>query len=465
MEDKKDGVQKNEYQVIQEQIVPKKKKTWKRLGKTLLRVTACAVVFGAVAGVVFVTSGKVLIEKLGLESTLRQMVEIGKITQPPAPTVKPVPTSSPAPVEKPDTTDVPEKPDLVVTPPETTPGITVTIDGEKTELPPQEEVKDETLQGFLDMYAGITKLSTELKQSLVQITAITEGVDWFEEAYETSKDATGLYVGDNGVDMLFLVNLDSIEGATKFEATFENGVTVPCTIFSYDTNYRLAVVAIRLTSVASMKEEDLPVKAKFALDEVQSGTPVMVLGNPNGQAGAMELGMITGVSHVVQVIDDEVLYFTTGITEYNEGDGFAYNLSGEVIGIVSNTLNKGEKGIITAVMVSGMQEIIENTLNNIPRIYCGMRLEAVDSALGGKYRLPEGIYVAEVLPGSPAMTAGIKNGDIITTVGITPVNSVRQFHERINDVGMQGVRILVSREIKGEYKEQTLFMTPEARLH
>ncbi len=464
MEEKKDGVQKNEYQVIQEQIVPKKKKSWKRIGKTLLRVTTCAVVFGVIAGVVFVTSGKVLIEKLGLDSTLRQIVEIGKITQNPMPTGKPVPTSSPKPMEDPDTTGVPVKPDFVVTPPEATPGITVSIDGDKTELP-QDDEKVESIQEFLDMYAGITKLSMELNRSLVRITAITEGVDWFEEAYETSKDATGLYVGDNGVDMLFLVNLDSIEGATKFEATFENGETFPCTIFSYDTNYRLAVVAIRLASVASMKEEDLPVKAKFALDEVQSGTPVMVLGNPNGHAGAMELGMITGFSHVVQVIDDEVLYFTTGITEYNEGDGFAFNLSGEVIGIVSNTLNKGEKGIITAVMVSGMQEIIENTLNNVPRIYCGMRLEAVDSAFGGKYRLPEGIYVAEVLPGSPAMTAGIKNGDIITTVGITPVNSVRQFHEKINNVGMQGVRIIVSREIKGEYKEQTLFMTPEARLH
>lgn len=465
MEEKKDGVQKNEYQVIREQIVPNKKKTWRRLGKLLLRVTVCAVVFGAVAGVVFVTSGKVLIEKLGLESTLRQMVEIGKITQPPTPTVKPVPISSPAPVEDPDTTEVPEKPDFVVTPPEITPEITVTINGDKTEVPPQEEVKDETIQGFLDMYAGITKLSAELKQSLVQITAITEGVDWFEEAYETSKDATGLYVGDNGVDMLFLVNLDSIEGATKFEATFENGETFPCTIFSYDTNYRLAVVAIRLSSVASMKEEDLPVKAKFALGEVQSGTPVMVLGNPNGHAGAMELGMITGVGQVVQVIDDEVLYFTTGITEYNEGDGFAFNLSGEVIGIVSSTLSKGEKGIITAAMVGGMQEIIENTLNNIPRIYCGMHLEAVDAAMGGKYKLPQGIYVAEVLPGSPAMTAGIKNGDIITTVGITPITGVHQFYEEISRVGVQNVRVLVSREVKGERKNQTLFMTPETRLH
>ena len=85
--------------------------------------------------------------------------------------------------------------------------------------------------------------------------------------------------------------------------------------------------------------------------------------------------------------------------------------------------------------------------------------------MGGKYDLPEGVYVTEVLMGSPAMYAGIKNGDIITNVGITPVSDVRQFYEEISAVGPQSVRILVSRDTKGERKEQTLFMTPETRLH
>ena len=465
MEENKDGVRKEEYQVIQEQIVPKKKKNWKRFGKTMLRVVVCAVVFGVVAGAVLVLAGKYFIKKFGVEDSLRQVIGIGTTVQNPPVAEKPTPTQSPKLTEEPEVTGTQKTPEFVITPPEATPGITVTIDGDKTDDTSEEGTANGNLQGFLDMYAEITKLAGQLKQSMVQITAITEGVDWFEEAYETTKEATGLYVGDNGVDMLFLVNLDRVEGATKFEATFRNGETVPCTIFSYDTNYRLAVLAIRLSAVSAIEEEYLPVKAKFALGEVQSGTPVMVLGNPNGQTGAMELGMITGVSHVVQVIDDEVLYFTTGITEYAEGDGFVFDLAGQVIGIVSSTLNKGEKGIITAAMVSGMQEIIENTLNNVPRMYCGMRLETVDSAMGGKYKLPAGIYVTEVLPGSPAMTAGIKNGDIITTVGITEITGVRQFYEEINRVGIQNVRVLVSREIKGERKVQTLYLLPETRLH
>ena len=463
MEENKEREHLEEKQVIQEHIVPKKKNTWKRFGKCLLRAAAYAAVCGIVAGIALVLTGSFLMKKLGLEDTLRQVVGIGSTTHVPGNNETPGLTKPPVPTKSPISSDTPTPPNVTITPPEATPGITVTIDGNGDGTGAL--VKDETVQDFLNMYSGIATLSDELETSMVQITAITEGVDWFEEAYETVGNATGLYVGDNGLDMLFLVNLDSIEGATKFNITFANGETLPCSIFSYDTNYRLAVVTVRLSAVAHIEKALLPKTAKFALDEVEVGAPVMVLGNPNGHPGAMELGMITGTGQAVQVIDDEIAYFTTGITEYAEGDGFVYNLAGEVIGIVSRSLNRGEQGVITAAAVNGMREIIEDTLNNVPRMYCGMRLETVDTVMGGKYNLPEGVYVAEVLTGSPAMYAGIKNGDIITDVGITPVTGVRQFYEEISKVGAQSVRILVSRDTKGERKEQTLFMTPEFRMH
>ena len=465
MEENKDREHLEEKQVIQEHIVPKKRNNWKRFGKGILRVAVYAVTFGVIAGATLVFTGNFFVNKLGLDHTLRQMVGINTVTQAPMSTGAPDLTQPPVPTKEPVSSDAPTPPGLTAVPPGATPGITVTIDGNKAENGTESTITDETVQGFLNMYSGIAELSEQLEKSLVLITAITEGVDWFEESYETEGNATGLYVGDNGLDMLFLANLDSIEGATKFSVTFANGETLPCSIFSYDTNYRLAVVAVRLSAVAHMEKEMLPEKAKFALDEVKVGAPVMVLGNPNGHPGAMELGMITGASQVVQVVDDEVLYFTTGITEYAAGDGFVYNLAGDVIGIVSRSLNNGEEGIITAASVNGMRSVIEKTLNNVPRIYCGMRLETVDTVMGGKYKLPEGVYVTEVLTGSPAMYAGIKNGDIITTVGITPVTGVRQFYEEISAVGAQSVRIIVSRDTKGERKEQTLFMTPETRLH
>ncbi len=462
MEEYKDRVQEEEQQVIQEQIIPKKKKNWKRFGKSLLRLCLSAVVFGLIAGVTLVLTERFLLKKLEDENTPRQTVGIGKVTPPVSSAGVVQPSKVPTATKAPAATGIPTGDGVS---PVTTPEVLVTIDGNKNEGSTGNLIDEETVLGFLNMYTGIADLSGKLSKSLVRITAISEGVDWFEEAYETSRNATGLYVGDNGLDMLFLASFDSIEGATKFQVTFANGATMPCSVFSYDTNYCLAVLSVRLSAVASLGKENLPEKAGFALEGLKPGTPVIVLGNPNGHPGAMEMGMTTGTGLTVQVIDDEVVYFTTGITEYAEGDGFVFNLDGEVIGMLSNTLNSGEQGIITAVEVGGMQDIIDRTLNNIPRMYCGMRLEAVDTVMGGMYKLPEGIYVSEVLPGSPAMYAGIKNGDIITKIGITPIYEVRQFYEEITGVGPHSVRVIVNRDVKGERKEQTLYMVPELRFH
>ena len=459
MDENNEPIRKEEQPVIQERIVPKKKNSWRRHGKALLRVVVYALLFGVVAAVTLVFFGSFLIKKLGLESAVRQVVGIGSETQPT------MPTDAEGPTKIPSATKVPVPTNMVLFAPEATPDAGKNTDGVQNGGANETIGQDETVRNYLNMYSEIADLAGGLKKSLVRITSITEGVDWFEEAYETVGYATGLYVGDNGLDMLFLVNLDSIEGATKFNVTFENGETVPCSIFSYDTNYRLAVLSIRLSAIAEMKKEFLPEKAKFSLEGPEVGTPVMVLGTPNGHLGAMELGMVTGTDQVVQVIDDEVLYFTTGITEYAEGDGFVFDLTGNVIGMVSSSLNKGENGVITAATISGLCEVIEDTLNNVPRVYCGMRLESVDTVMGGKYSLPQGIYVAEVLTGSPAMYAGIKNGDIITMVGIEPITGVRQFYKEISSVGGQSVRVIVSRDAKGERKEQTLFMTPESRMH
>ena len=462
MDERKDGLRREEQQVIQEQILPKKKKNWKKFGKSLLRLATTAVGFGIIAGITLVVTGNFLIKKFGLEKVLRQAVDVGKVTQMVSPTG--VPSQSQTPVATKSPTSV-EMPGFDADPSITTPQVMVTIGGNKTEGKEEVVIDDETVQGFLNMYTSIADLSGKFSKSLVHITAISEGVDWFEEAYETSRNATGLYVGNNGLDMLFLASFDSIEGATRFQVTFSNGTTLPCSVFSYDTNYCLAILSVRLSAAASVEEDSWPEKAEFAMEGLEPGTPVVVLGNPNGHPGAIELGMTTGTGLTVQVTDDEVRYFTTGITEYAEGDGFVFNLSGEVIGMLSNTLNKGEQGIITAVEVGDLRDVINATLNNIPRMYCGLHLETVNTVMGGKYSLPEGIYVSEVLPGSPAMYAGIKNGDIITEVGITPVTSVRQFYEEITDVGAHSVRIIVSRDVKGERKEQTLYMVPELRYH
>ena len=121
MEENKDRVQEEEQQVIQEQILPQKGKKQKKFWKSLLRLAGAAVVFGLIAGVTIVLTGSFLIKKLGLETTLRQAVGIGKATQAVSPTGAPSFSKDPGTTKSPTATETPTQPNLTVDPPKATP--------------------------------------------------------------------------------------------------------------------------------------------------------------------------------------------------------------------------------------------------------------------------------------------------------------------------------------------------------
>jgi len=74
--------------------------------------------------------------------------------------------------------------------------------------------------------------------------------------------------------------------------------------------------------------------------------------------------------------------------------------------------------------------------------------------------------VTEVLPSSPAISAGLKNGDVILQIGETKITGVRQFYEEISAEGTDdSVRITVSRVLQGERRKLALYMTPVERMH
>ena len=159
MEDKKERVQED-HQIIQEQIIPQKKRNRRRFWRSMLRIAVSAVVFGVIAGVTLVLTGNFLIKKLGLEKTLRQMVGIGTVTQAVSPNDVPSLTKAPGATKNPTATGVPTPPGLDVTPPGTTPEIFVTIDGNKNERPEGTENGDDTVLGFLNMYPGVAQFGS-----------------------------------------------------------------------------------------------------------------------------------------------------------------------------------------------------------------------------------------------------------------------------------------------------------------
>ena len=78
----------------------------------------------------------------------------------------------------------------------------------------------------------------------------------------------------------------------------------------------------------------------------------------------------------------------------------------------------------------------------------GMELTDLDLALAKRLGLPpaaQGVVVIEVLPGSPAETAGLQSGDVIQEVNRQPVGSAQDFERTVEQASEQSLVLFVNR--------------------
>lgn len=465
--------QAEDYQFINESIVPKRKKKWlKRLG-TLGVVVCLAVVFGVVAHAAYLLSGDYLKNLLGIEDK-RQEVGLPKPTEPaeptlspsptpaeatktptPAPTAEPItpaPTSTPTPAPTlgaeetpeptaaltetlmPTPTEIPElTPGGEVTP-EPSEGAEVTPGGETTPEPtvvPPETPAPTPIDTYLQIYDAIRQVAEEVSDAFVTVEAIEQGVDWFQEVYEKRTRTTGLILGNDGVDLLILVGTEQFAGANAIDVYFEETM-IPGRIYSMDRDYGLAVIAVALNQIPNELMTQIEMGLFAEAEDIVIGTPVIALGAPNGYEGSMEFGMITSLGSSVSVTDGEVSSFTANITEYPGGYGFVVTLEGKILGLITHThkANPGD-GIFTAISLDSIRGVIIKLLNNADRAYFGIKGQDIPKNLKKEYALENGVYVREVENASPALAAGIKAGDILVSVGGAPVEGIRGFSDMI----------------------------------
>lgn len=427
-----------EYQFINEKIVPKRKSRWKKrllsVGFTIL----LAVIFGLTAQLTFLLAGEPLKRLLGIEETGRQEVDLPQPTPTSRPTPSPSPTpSSPPASPKPLTPEPTSEPELTVTgipsaPPESATPEPTPEQPTPTDLPavlPENPTPEPTgpENSYVTIYEKMTELAEEAMKSLVTIEAVEIGVDWFQETYETKTGMTGLILANDGVDLLILTEGEKLAHADLIEVHLGGG-SVSGRVFSADANYGLAVVAVALESIPEEVLEEIEIGKIAPESQIRIGSPVIALGAPNGYDGSMEFGMVTGTGSSVPVTDGQVSYFTTNLTDYKQGYGFLINLNGEVLGMMTHThkINVNDE-VSSAVSLDALRGIIVKLLNASDRAYFGIQGEDLPESLQQASGIKHGVYIRSVENASPALAAGIKTGDVLIQADENELFGIRDF--------------------------------------
>ncbi len=205
---------------------------------------------------------------------------------------------------------------------------------------------------------------------------------------------------------------DAGNGGT-IEVTFVDGSTATGKLVGANPGYDIAVVKVDRT--------DLPALTLGSSDAVNVGDLAIAIGSPLGLQGTVTSGIISALDRPVTAGGRGDLAYINAIqtdAAINPGNsgGPLVNASGEVIGVNSAiaTLGLGDAsgsiGLGFSIPIDTAKRIVDELINTgtsqTPII--GVQLDMEFAGPGGA--------VAAVTPGSPAESAGLQEGDVITKV-------------------------------------------------
>src|SRR6266436_1322317 len=254
--------------------------------------------------------------------------------------------------------------------------------------------------------------------------------DFFDRFFDGRQDAppqaerslgSGVIVDKRGY---ILTNNHVVEQATKIQVQL-NGDTTRYTgkVVGVDEDTDLAVIKIDAN-------KELPIAKLGNSDGVQVGGWVLAIGSPFGLQATVTAGIISakdrgGIGQQFQ----RFLQTDAAINPGNSG-GPLVDLAGEVIGINTAIItgSRGYEGVGFALPSTTAINVYDQIIKQgrVTRGSIGVSFQEELStnaitlkSLGAQY----GLVIEGVEPGSPAEKAGLKGGDVITSVNGQPVKS------------------------------------------
>ena len=238
-----------------------------------------------------------------------------------------------------------------------------------------------------------------------------------------------------------LTNAHVAAGAKQLQVTTRDGRKITGKVLGYDRRSDIAVV--------QLADKHLPA-AKLATftdpKNLEVGDWTVAIGNPFGQENTVTVGVLSAIGRTLPVPAKEgandggafdltdMLQTDTAINPGNSG-GPLINLKGEVIGINTAIIPYGQ-GLGFSIPINKAKKVADEIIahGKVFHPYMGVSVKSIDDALKQDFGLPDknGALVQGVGDGSPAEKAGIKQGDVIRSIGGKPVKSNKDVVDNVS---------------------------------
>lgn len=238
---------------------------------------------------------------------------------------------------------------------------------------------------------------------------------------------SGFFISPDGY---IVTNYHVIKEAKQITAVLGDGREFSATVKGSDPRTDLAVLKIEGDGFPFLKFGDS--------DGLEIGEWVVAIGNPFALESSLTVGVVSakGRQDLGLAAFEDFIQTDAAINPGNSG-GPLLNLHGDVIGVNTAIMTRsgGYMGIGLSIPSKMVQHITDQIIQGgvVKRAYLGVLLQPVDKELAEAMSMEkqEGILISDVVKGSPAEKAGLKQGDIILAYDNKPIKNMTKFRNEI----------------------------------
>ena len=243
---------------------------------------------------------------------------------------------------------------------------------------------------------------------------------------QETANGSGFIISEDGY---IVTNSHVIEGASELYVVLNNGENYTAKVVGMDTKTDIAVIKIDV--------KNLPKAELGKSSDLKVGELAVAIGNPLGLEfqGSVTAGVISALDRSMEIDGRQYNLVQTdaAINPGNSG-GPLVNKYGYVVGINTVKISSSKtEGMGFAIPMDYALPIIEELMEKgyvSGRPEIGIEIINITDTMAMQYNLPVGIYIVNVIPGSAAEKAGLKQEDVIVKADGESVTTA----EMLNDV-------------------------------
>jgi serine protease Do len=247
-----------------------------------------------------------------------------------------------------------------------------------------------------------------------------------QDSPQVTTQGSGFFITADGYAV---TNRHVVENSKTAEIKTDDQKTYPAKVIGADPVSDLALLKVE-------GRNDFP-HVRLADKPPRVGDWILAIGNPFGLGGTVTAGIVSARERDLGTnAHDDMIQIDAPINRGHSG-GPTFDLDGNVIGVNTMIVSPtgGSVGIAFAIPADTVRMVVDQLREKgaVTRGWLGIQIQPVTAEIADNlgFKSTKGALVTEPQPDSPAAKAGIKSGDIITSVNGDAVENPRALSKKV----------------------------------